>query len=104
MVGNPRRSPQPPQQVQQNSNGSAPRGSDYVYFERSTAGFSKDAVPKATAAKMKLEHFYKVAVESAIERNKRCVAHIISLSPQKTRTNENSCSRLFYILSNDTDE
>ncbi|KAG8856804.1 Serine/threonine-protein kinase [Tulasnella sp. 330] len=46
---------------------------DYVYFQRSTTGFSKDAVPKATAAKLKLEHYYKVAVESAIERNKRRV-------------------------------
>lgn len=59
---------------QQNQSGSQQAGqkdNDYVYFQRSTAGFSKDVVPKATAAKMKLEHYYKVAVESAIERNKR---------------------------------
>lgn len=57
------------QQQQPQSNGG--KDSDYVYFQRSTAGFSKDVVPKATAAKLKLEHYYKVAVESAIERNKR---------------------------------
>lgn len=44
---------------------------DYVYFERSTAGLSQDATTRATTAKMKLEHFYKVAVEAAIERNTR---------------------------------
>ncbi|KAG8931593.1 Serine/threonine-protein kinase [Tulasnella sp. 417] len=59
------------QQQQGQSNGG--KDSDYVYFQRSTAGFSKDVVPKATAAKLKLEHYYKVAVESAIERNKRRV-------------------------------
>ncbi|QRV72746.1 AGC/NDR protein kinase [Ceratobasidium sp. AG-Ba] len=58
---------------QQSPTGSAAKPADYVYFERSTAGFSKDALPKATMAKLKLEHFYKVAVESAIERNTRRV-------------------------------
>ncbi|KAH7343829.1 AGC/NDR protein kinase [Rhizoctonia solani] len=57
----------------QSPTGSAAKPADYVYFERSTAGFSKDALPKATMAKLKLEHFYKVAVESAIERNTRRV-------------------------------
>lgn len=46
---------------------------DYVYFERTTAGFSDDAIPRAKAAQLKLEHFYKVAVDAAIERNTRCV-------------------------------
>jgi len=87
MVNNPRRSPQPPQQSQPTPTGSAPRGNDYVYFERSTAGFSKDALPKATGAKMKLEHFYKIAVESAIERNKRCVAISLSSVAYITKTN-----------------
>ncbi|KAJ7504350.1 kinase-like domain-containing protein [Mycena galericulata] len=45
--------------------------SDYVYFERSTAGFTSDAVARATAAKLKLVSYYKVAVDSAIERNAR---------------------------------
>ena len=42
-----------------------------VYFERSTADFSTDAVARSTAAKLKLESYYKVAVDSAIERNAR---------------------------------
>ncbi|KAG6335633.1 hypothetical protein ID866_3449 [Astraeus odoratus] len=46
---------------------------DYVYFDRSPLGFSNDAVPRAKAAQLKLEHYYKVAVDSAIERNTRRV-------------------------------
>ena len=42
-----------------------------VYFERSTEDFSSDAVARSTAAKLKLESYYKVAVDSAIERNAR---------------------------------
>lgn len=42
-----------------------------VYFDRSTKGFSTDSVARATAAKLKLESYYKVAVDSAIERNAR---------------------------------
>lgn len=52
----------------------AAKSPDYVYFERTTAGFSDDAVPKAKTAQLKLEHFYKIAVEAAIERNTRCVS------------------------------
>lgn len=48
-----------------------PRPDDYVYFERSTAEFSSDAIARCTAAKLKLESYYKVAVQSAIERNAR---------------------------------
>jgi hypothetical protein len=44
---------------------------DYVYFERTTTGFSDDALPRSKAAQLKLEHYYKVAVEAAIERNTR---------------------------------
>ena len=47
------------------------KGSDYVYFNRSAAGFSAEAVPKAKASQLKLEHYYKVAVETAVERNGR---------------------------------
>ncbi|KAM6497147.1 AGC/NDR protein kinase [Amanita muscaria] len=50
---------------------SKPRPDDYVYFERSTAEFSSDAIARCTAAKLKLESYYKVAVQSAIERNAR---------------------------------
>lgn len=49
------------------------RGEDYVYFERSTQEFSSDAVSRATAAKLKLESYYKLAVDAAIERNGRRV-------------------------------
>ncbi|EAU90471.2 AGC/NDR protein kinase [Coprinopsis cinerea okayama7 len=51
--------------------GTIQRPDDYVYFERSTAKFSSDAVARATAAKLKLESYYKMAVDSAIERNAR---------------------------------
>ena len=60
------------------SSSSKEKPADYVYFERTTAGFSDDAVPRAKAAQLKLEHFYKVAVDAAIERNTRCVL-IISI-------------------------
>lgn len=42
-----------------------------VYFERSTASLSPEAEPRAKSAQLKLEHYYKVAVDSAIERNTR---------------------------------
>ena len=54
-------------QASPNSN----KPADYVYFERTTAGFSDDAIPRAKAAQLKLEHYYKVAVDAAIERNTR---------------------------------
>lgn len=60
------------------SNNSKP--SDYVYFDRTTAGFSAEAVPKAKGAQVKLEHFYKVAVEAAIERNTRYVSPLVVVS------------------------
>lgn len=51
-----------------------PRGDDYVYFDRKPQDhFTTDAVARATAAKLKLESYYKVAVDTAIERNARCV-------------------------------
>jgi protein-serine/threonine kinase len=43
-------------------------------FERSTAEFSENAVTKAKVAQVKLESYYKRAVDRAIERNNRCVA------------------------------
>ena len=57
-----------------NEYSSKPRGDDYVYVERSTKGFSSEAVAHSTAAKLKLESYYKVAVDAAIERNARCVS------------------------------
>jgi len=56
-----------------NTPGQSSKPADYVYFDRTTASFSDDAVPRAKAAQLKLEHYYKVAVDSAIERNTRRV-------------------------------
>ena len=58
----------------------AEKPADYVYFDRTTSGFSDDAVPRAKAAQLKLEHFYKVAVDAAIERNNRSVTSRTSWS------------------------
>ena len=44
----------------QNSGSNSSRSADYVYFDRTTAGFSEEAIPKAKAAQLKLEHFYVV--------------------------------------------
>ncbi|PFH51768.1 hypothetical protein AMATHDRAFT_2683 [Amanita thiersii Skay4041] len=41
---------------------------DYVYFERSTAEFSSDAIARCAAAKLKLESYYKVAVQTSSRR------------------------------------
>lgn len=50
------------------------KGDDYAYFSRSTAGFSEDVVPRAKAFQFKLEHYYKLAVEAAVQRNTRYAA------------------------------
>lgn len=61
----------PSNQQQRQSLASEKKPGDYVYFERNQNAFSKDTTARTTAAKMKLELYYKVAVESAIERNNR---------------------------------
>lgn len=63
-----------------NSSSSAGAGkpADYVYFDRTTAGLSDDAVPRAKGAQMKLEHYYKVVVDAAIERNTRSVGFLLA--------------------------
>jgi protein-serine/threonine kinase len=65
----PNGSPSP--RLQQQETSGRPKGEDYVYFDRSTSEFTSDAVSRATAAKLKLESYYKVAVDAAIERNGR---------------------------------
>ncbi|EJD01242.1 AGC/NDR protein kinase [Fomitiporia mediterranea MF3/22] len=88
---------------QQQSTGSANSGSnsakspDYVYFDRTTAGFSEEAVPKAKAAQLKLEHFYKVAVDSAIERNQRRVELERRLQTDNTMTEERKQRQLHQL-------
>ena len=52
---------------------SGEKPADYVYFDRSTAGFSSDAPTRAKGAQLKLELFYKNAVDAAVERNTRQV-------------------------------
>jgi hypothetical protein len=60
---------QAPQGTQNSSTSNKP--ADYVYFDRTTTGFSDEAVPRAKGAQLKLEHYYKIAVDAAIERNTR---------------------------------
>jgi len=72
------------------STGQSSKPADYVYFDRTTTGFSDDAVPRAKAAQLKLEHYYKVAVDAAIERNTRfsppaCLASVATDTAFKTR-------------------
>jgi protein-serine/threonine kinase len=56
--------PQPP----------AEKPADYVYYERRPDDLSSDARAHATAAKVKLESHYRVALETAIDLNVRYVA------------------------------
>ena len=76
------------QGVQSTSNGSAngsvnppsARGPDYVVFERlPQQAFSRSGLEKATAAKLKLEHYYKKAVDDVVERNTRCACSYSSI-------------------------
>lgn len=55
------------------SSGGADKGPDYVYFERKPSQFSEATTGKATAAKMKLELYYKEAVEGVVGRKERYV-------------------------------
>ena len=76
-MANPTRQPPPaPRLTMPSSSASQPgsnsnKSADYVYFERTSAGFSDEAIPRAKTAQLKLEHYYKVAVDAAIERNTR---------------------------------
>ena len=47
------------------------KGPDYVYFERKPTQFGEVTTGKATAAKMKLELYYKEAVEGVVGRKER---------------------------------
>lgn len=40
-------------------------------FHRSTEGFPRSVLDRATAAKLRLEHYYKTALDQAFERNQR---------------------------------
>ena len=53
------------------------RGADYVVFQRMPQqAFSRAGLEKATAAKLKLEHYYKKAVDDVVERNARSVSAV----------------------------
>lgn len=47
------------------------KGPDYVYFERRPSQFGDTVTGKAMAAKMKLELYYKEAVEGVVGRKER---------------------------------
>lgn len=47
------------------------KGPDYVYFERKPNQFGEAITGKAMAAKMKLELYYKEAVEGVVGRKER---------------------------------
>lgn len=47
------------------------KGPDYVYFERKPSQFADQTTGKAMAAKMKLELYYKEAVEGVVGRKER---------------------------------
>ena len=53
------------------SNIATDKGPDYVYFERKPNQFGENVAGKATAAKMKLELYYKEAVEGVVGRKER---------------------------------
>jgi len=57
------------------------RGPDYVYFERRPGQFSDQTMGKAMAAKMKLELYYKEAVEGVVGRKERSVCHRSTTQP-----------------------
>ncbi|KAF5338340.1 hypothetical protein D9611_012455 [Ephemerocybe angulata] len=81
----PSAGPSNPQRLTTDQATTRSKGDDYVYFDRSTKGFSTDAVARATAAKLKLESYYKVAVDSAIERNARRIEMETKLSQLHTQ-------------------
>lgn len=51
--------------------GQGDRGPDYVYFERKPAQFGETIAQKSTAAKMRLELYYKETVEGVVGRKER---------------------------------
>ncbi|KAF8238701.1 kinase-like protein [Tricholoma matsutake] len=83
--------------MSQESAGQNVSKSDYVYFDRSTAGFSPAAEPRAKSAQLKLEHYYKVAVDSAIERNTRRVELERRLQGEKLMSEERKQRHLLQL-------
>ena len=69
-IGQPGAVTVPSNQHVANGNGSD-KGPDYVYFERKPGQFSEQTTGKAMAAKMRLELYYKEAVEGVVGRKER---------------------------------
>ncbi|TEB35718.1 kinase-like protein [Coprinellus micaceus] len=46
---------------------------DYVYFDRNPSIFNEEAQVRAKSAQLKLENYYKITVDAAVERNGRRV-------------------------------
>ncbi len=59
--------------------GGGGKGPDYVYFERRPKDLGEQTMQKSTAAKMRLELYYKEAVEGVVGRKERCVKRSESL-------------------------
>ena len=60
-----------PVQNPSSAGGAGDKGPDYVYFERRPGQFGEQTTGKAMAAKMKLELYYKEAVEGVVGRKDR---------------------------------
>lgn len=56
-----------------NVSNSSSNSPDYVYFERHPEQFSQTTQEKAAAVKLRIEHFFNINVNHAIERNQRRV-------------------------------
>lgn len=59
------------QQMQQQQQALQLQQADYNSFNRSTEGFPRSVLDRATAAKLRLENYYKTALDQAFERNQR---------------------------------
>jgi protein-serine/threonine kinase len=58
-------------------------GDDYVVFERHPEQFSRSTLEKASAVKLRIEHFFNQNVSHAIERNQRRVQAEQSLAQER---------------------
>jgi protein-serine/threonine kinase len=84
------------QQAQQLQSQQEPKQeNEYVYFERHPEWFSKQSQDRASAVKLTLEHFYKTAIEHAIERNQRRIAFEQQLSNEISSERRNRETQLF---------
>lgn len=66
-----RRTPSPTRQAPAPLSQQYSSNTSRVLINRNTAGFSRSTLDRAEAARVKLEHLYKVSVEQAVERNQR---------------------------------